>query len=84
MLTAPLDRRATTRTDRRETVMQPLHTPFLADDRIAQLRRDADRHRRPAAHRDDRDPAPQPQPWPRLFLDLAVRILIQPMRVELR
>ena len=64
--------------------MQPLHTPYLAHDRLAGLRRDADQQRPAHAHRDDRDPEPQPQPWPRLVIGLAMRILIEPMRVELR
>jgi hypothetical protein len=64
--------------------MQPIHTTFLVDDHIATMRREADAHRRAAAHRDDRDPQPQPQPWPRLFLSWANRIIIEPMRVELR
>ena len=64
--------------------MQPFHTPFLAQDRIATLRREAATQRQAGAHRDDRDPAPQPQPWPRLFLGLVSRFVIEPMRVELR
>ena len=64
--------------------MQPFHTPTMANDRIADLRREADRQRLAQPHRDDRDPAPQPQPWPRLFLGLFSRIVIEPMRVELR
>ena len=70
--------------------MQPIHTPYLAADRIAGLRREADAQhaaRRQHQDRDDRDPAPQPQPWPRLFqglVGLAGRILIAPLRVELR
>jgi hypothetical protein len=84
MLTAPLDGRATTGIDRRETDMQAFHTPTLATDRIADLRREADRQRLASNHRDDRDPAPQPQPWPRLFLGLLSRIVVEPMRVELR
>ena len=64
--------------------MQAFHTPFLAHDHNAELRREADRQRLLPRHRDDRDPAPQPQPWPRLLLDLVSRIVIEPMRVELR
>ena len=67
--------------------MQPIHTPYLANDHIATLRREAEAQRSARGHREDRDPAPQPQPWPRLFhglLDLANRVLIAPMRVELR
>lgn len=64
--------------------MQPIHTPYLANDRHAELRREADRQRLVRRHREDRDPAPQPQPWPRLFLGLLSRIVIEPMRVELR
>jgi hypothetical protein len=84
MLASTLDRWTSDRTTEGRPAMQPIHAPYLAQDRIASLRRDADRQRLVRAHREDRDPAPQPQPWPRLFLDLAMRILIQPMRVELR
>jgi hypothetical protein len=66
-----------------ETEMQASHTPFMATERIAGLRREADQQRL-ASHRDDREPRPQPQPWPRLLVALAVRVIVEPMRVELR
>jgi hypothetical protein len=62
--------------------MHPIHTATLAQDHIASLRRAADLERLARGRREDRDPVPQPQPWPRLFLGLANRILGQPMRVE--
>ena len=64
--------------------MQAFQIPTMATEHIAELHREADRQRLAAGQRDDRDPAPTPQPWPRLFLGLVSRIIIAPLRVELR
>ena len=64
--------------------MQAFQIPTLATERIAELHRQAQRERLAARQRDDRDPSPQPQPWPRLFLGLISRIVIAPLRIELR
>ena len=62
--------------------MNPLHTPYLATDHIADLHRQAAASRFAALADDRRDErTPEPQRWPRLFLGRAIRVLLSPIHV---
>lgn len=62
--------------------MSPLHTPYLATDKIAEMRRQAATSHAIARAKEGRDDrTPEPQRWPRLFLGRAIRVLLSPIHV---